>query len=1463
MRDAIEARLKPAPKVKETPASQVPSSPAVEAGQPTASNALRAEADAAKIKATEFEQVGDFTQAAETYQAAHTNLKRLRRSMGMPKTPEAVAQINQIDREISIADANRRKALQQARTAQRQADAPTAGLSSNEKAKSDMAADSRPLMRPDAQVNPEGGIPLPSTERELQQQAEYESGKMQSDALSPADRLARLRAAARQAPPMELATPERSAPLDTPQPQSRLERLKQIAQQVNAQYAQPETPDPRPEPATQGQTSPAGEPKLSNRTVKKSLQEEMGATSTNRSDNLRLSGPSKNYREIVTRWDDAPPGIEFRKPEHYGDETNVLFDRRLEDRQTKEGDDALFFMEAQSDWHQSKNAPPAPMKNTWLRRALDDTLAEAQQAGQDGVLLPKTVEQLYEIQRWGAVKKQGERYFNNEGFDITPVVRRYLKELPDLARKAARKNKSKLETRTVDDGRGGSQELWYVPVQKKTESQLPDDSTNRLREAEYEGGEVQRYSKPLEGQAVEREAFQPDTADLREVREFMKRKPQTEQFTEEPPTAPLARMENPPSVRDILRGKKGEFGKLSAFARQGEGLAAQPALRKMLGLGEMPVYRLPGADINPQTGKPFTNPEWKKAAQETMDALSDLAKIPRSSRMGIDGLQKAYAALQEKGSIPPEVHSAFVDMADRYTNFVERVQKMLDEDPSIADVINEVQSTYERGQDLTTDQESRLKNAVRVAAEAYGINQHYSAKSLWAAIRDTKAEYSKASGRTTQAGTRETVSAGRVAEESQRAKSEVRESAAKAEVKIGEYYTFTEPAIVYKNGQPVTIQSKKRGRVTEIAPDGSITLKRQDGGYATKQASDLTDASGNTPVAETSTDTRKPPRESEPKPSQKEEVRNVGGRLTTEEGRRKVEEARQAMENAVRRSDYTKPGERADAIAAARERVQEAQAEAHLEAARLRREMQAAKQQPARPAKSIDQQIKDIRDLQKYYEIDDKEAKRKIAALEAQRPKIAERREAQPKTRADVENSPEFKRWFGDSVVTENGKPGGKPLVVYHGSPAKTPIAEFSKEKANPQDTVSGFYFTEASDVASGIYAVHGSQINKSNPADPENAGATYPVYISLKNPIDLNDYNATIREKLGAATDRVLGKGAGSGLQLYLDRYGNNDNTPHTLVHYLRLSAKPGGFLENQKANLGILATRILKAAGYDGATYIGANDAGVGNKKPHRAWIAFEPSQIKSAIGNRGTFDPDSTKITERREAPGFFSQLERVIDAKMPAKASAAQVRAIIGNPQSGVKPEEVKWTGLDDYLRTVQNVTKEDVLNWLKANRVEVREVESEKKAYSKYKLPGGENYRELLLTLPPSPKGQSVPNYRTYAKDHGYSDAQVDSTWQTDDPLFREWEAKNEQAGKPLKPEYESSHFDEPNILAHIRFNDRTDADGKRVLHIEEIQSDQGQDIRKQKNAWKKHVETHFDDIISKMKSKGVLEVNCD
>ncbi|MDH4172133.1 MAG: hypothetical protein OEW90_01745 [Betaproteobacteria bacterium] len=80
-------------------------------------------------------------------------------------------------------------------------------------------------------------------------------------------------------------------------------------------------------------------------------------------------------------------------------------------------------------------------------------------------------------------------------------------------------------------------------------------------------------------------------------------------------------------------------------------------------------------------------------------------------------------------------------------------------------------------------------------------------------------------------------------------------------------------------------------------------------------------------------------------------------------------------------------------------------------------------------------------------------------------------------------------------------------------------------------------------------------------------------------------------------------------------------------------------------------------------------------------------------------------------------------------------------------------------------------------------------------YEKWALPGGRNYRELLLTLPPPAAPSVVPPY-----------ARADA--------------------------FTPPHFDTLNLFAHVRFDERTDAEGKRVLFVEEFQSDWAEQGRK-------------------------------
>jgi GGDEF domain-containing protein len=130
-------------------------------------------------------------------------------------------------------------------------------------------------------------------------------------------------------------------------------------------------------------------------------------------------------------------------------------------------------------------------------------------------------------------------------------------------------------------------------------------------------------------------------------------------------------------------------------------------------------------------------------------------------------------------------------------------------------------------------------------------------------------------------------------------------------------------------------------------------------------------------------------------------------------------------------------------------------------------------------------------------------------------------------------------------------------------------------------------------------------------------------------------------------------------------------------------------------------------------------------------------------------------------------------------------------------------------------------------------------------FSQYTLPGGENYRELLLTMPPPvlPEGaypeltvpQKTRQVQLRNQPGGLTDAQAEELKTLNrqeqlaqdrscGPSFVSCSAWSSLWSRPRQG-FVGSHWDEPNVLAHVRFNDRTDADGKRVLFLEEVQSD--------------------------------------
>ena len=112
-------------------------------------------------------------------------------------------------------------------------------------------------------------------------------------------------------------------------------------------------------------------------------------------------------------------------------------------------------------------------------------------------------------------------------------------------------------------------------------------------------------------------------------------------------------------------------------------------------------------------------------------------------------------------------------------------------------------------------------------------------------------------------------------------------------------------------------------------------------------------------------------------------------------------------------------------------------------------------------------------------------------------------------------------------------------------------------------------------------------------------------------------------------------------------------------------------------------------------------------------------------------------------------------------------------------------------------------------------------------YAQYTLPGGENYREVLLHLPP--KGLLPLQEGEYARLSELSNTRNRTPEQLAE--YYDLAARYGSEGMNLAPEevFNQNHFpDIKNLLAHLRMSDRTGPNGEKILHVEELQSDWGQ-----------------------------------
>ena len=185
------------------------------------------------------------------------------------------------------------------------------------------------------------------------------------------------------------------------------------------------------------------------------------------------------------------------------------------------------------------------------------------------------------------------------------------------------------------------------------------------------------------------------------------------------------------------------------------------------------------------------------------------------------------------------------------------------------------------------------------------------------------------------------------------------------------------------------------------------------------------------------------------------------------------------------------------------------------------------------------------------------------------------------KSKEALEN---FYRWFGDSKVVDEQ---GRPLVVYHGTGAEFDIFDVKKQGKNDTGFFGrGFYFTP----------------NKKTAEHYANNKIVMPVYLNIKNPLDLSDLAYKQINEIGIDKLKELG--------IYTKEAKDFIENPVEIIKNGK-PVKETTTLENYIAEgkLGKKLSDNAKKQGFDGVIVKG------------KEFVTFNPNQIKST-SNRGTY-------------------------------------------------------------------------------------------------------------------------------------------------------------------------------------------------------------------------------------------------
>lgn len=236
--------------------------------------------------------------------------------------------------------------------------------------------------------------------------------------------------------------------------------------------------------------------------------------------------------------------------------------------------------------------------------------------------------------------------------------------------------------------------------------------------------------------------------------------------------------------------------------------------------------------------------------------------------------------------------------------------------------------------------------------------------------------------------------------------------------------------------------------------------------------------------------------------------------------------------------------------------------------------------------------------------------------------------------------TPEFKRWFGDSkVVDENGQ----PLVVYHG-------------------TTEDFASFDSFGRSLGAHFGTRGQAEDRLAFSADQTGARYffgeydpgaqimPVYISVRNPLRLEEneggdwsppaVKAMLVEKFPGSEKQLQNLRTLQQLRGFMEAQGFDG-----IVYENRFEVEGAKQLRDARTDARVAYARAGRVEGSpEHVAYLEADKAlseYLASASKQDSYIVFRPEQIKSAVGNRGAFDPNDPDILAQQRRGQFRPQ------------------------------------------------------------------------------------------------------------------------------------------------------------------------------------------------------------------------------